>query len=44
MPLLCPNGFNTCTTTLEARERLRKPNTDGVQYALVPPSNDKANV
>ncbi|KDQ27557.1 glycoside hydrolase family 92 protein [Pleurotus ostreatus PC15] len=28
MPLLCPNGFNTCTTTLLARERLRKLNTD----------------
>lgn len=29
MPLLCPGGFDTCTTTLESRERLRKPNTDG---------------
>ncbi|KAG9220559.1 hypothetical protein CCMSSC00406_0004015 [Pleurotus cornucopiae] len=28
MPLLCPNGFATCTTTLLARERLRKLNTD----------------
>ncbi|KAF7782203.1 CAZyme family GH92 [Agaricus bisporus var. burnettii] len=28
MPLLCPDGFDTCTTTLEARERLRKRNTD----------------
>lgn len=28
MPLLCPNGFDTCTTTLEARERFRKNNTD----------------
>ncbi|KIK09775.1 glycoside hydrolase family 92 protein [Laccaria amethystina LaAM-08-1] len=28
MPLLCPGGFNTCTTTLAARQRLRKPNTD----------------
>lgn len=28
MPLLCPNGFNTCTTTLAARERFRKNNTD----------------
>ncbi|GLB37025.1 putative glycoside hydrolase family 92 protein [Lyophyllum shimeji] len=28
MPLLCPGGFNTCTTTLAARERLRKLNTD----------------
>ena len=30
MPLLCPGGFNTCTTTLAARQRLRKPNTDGL--------------
>lgn len=29
MPLLCPGGFDTCTTTLDARERLRKPYTDG---------------
>ena len=29
MPLLCPGGFNTCTTTLAARERLRKPDSDG---------------
>jgi predicted alpha-1,2-mannosidase len=28
MPLLCPGGFNTCTTTLAARQRLRKPNSD----------------
>ncbi|KJA20050.1 glycoside hydrolase family 92 protein [Hypholoma sublateritium FD-334 SS-4] len=28
MPLLCPGGFDTCTTTLAARERLRKNNTD----------------
>ena len=28
MPLLCPDGFNTCTTTLAARERFRKNNTD----------------
>ncbi|TCD68040.1 hypothetical protein EIP91_011584 [Steccherinum ochraceum] len=28
MPLLCPGGFDTCTTTLETRERLRKNNTD----------------
>ncbi|KAF9449192.1 glycoside hydrolase family 92 protein, partial [Macrolepiota fuliginosa MF-IS2] len=28
MPLLCPDGFDTCTTTLDARERLRKLNTD----------------
>ena len=30
MPLLCPGGFDTCTTTLAARERLRKNNTDGL--------------
>ncbi|KAJ7881413.1 glycoside hydrolase family 92 protein [Mycena leptocephala] len=28
MPLLCPNGFDTCTTRLAARQRLRKLNTD----------------
>ncbi|KAJ7745436.1 glycoside hydrolase family 92 protein [Mycena maculata] len=28
MPLLCPDGFDTCTTSLAARERLRKLNTD----------------
>ncbi|KAI0044234.1 glycoside hydrolase family 92 protein [Auriscalpium vulgare] len=28
MPLLCPEGFETCTTKLAARERLRKNNTD----------------
>ncbi|KAJ6629531.1 glycoside hydrolase family 92 protein [Mycena sp. CBHHK59/15] len=28
MPLLCPHGFDTCTTSLASRERLRKPNTD----------------
>ncbi|TFY63838.1 hypothetical protein EVG20_g6155 [Dentipellis fragilis] len=28
MPLLCPHGFDTCTTKLAARERLRKNNTD----------------
>ncbi|KAF8160642.1 glycoside hydrolase family 92 protein [Crassisporium funariophilum] len=28
MPLLCPGGFDTCTTTLAARQRLRKNNTD----------------
>ncbi|KAJ3502040.1 hypothetical protein NLJ89_g9066 [Agrocybe chaxingu] len=28
MPSLCPNGFNTCNTTLAARQRLRKNNTD----------------
>lgn len=30
MPLLCFGGFDTCTTTLQSRERLRKPNTDGM--------------
>ena len=38
MPLLCPGGFNSCTTTLAARERLRKPNSDGmssIQYTFV---------
>ncbi|KAJ7267552.1 glycoside hydrolase family 92 protein [Mycena haematopus] len=28
MPLLCPHGFDTCTTSLAARQRLRKLNTD----------------
>jgi len=28
MPLLCPKGFNTCTTRLNDRERLRKISTD----------------
>ncbi|KAG6817479.1 hypothetical protein H0H87_008104 [Tephrocybe sp. NHM501043] len=28
MPIVCPHGFNTCTTTLAARQRLRKLNTD----------------
>ncbi|KAH6906323.1 glycosyl hydrolase [Coprinopsis sp. MPI-PUGE-AT-0042] len=28
MPLLCPGGFETCTTSLAARQRLRKPFTD----------------
>ncbi|KAF7289322.1 Glycoside hydrolase family 92 protein [Mycena indigotica] len=28
MPLLCPGGFDTCTTRLAARQRKRKPNTD----------------
>ncbi|KAJ6498071.1 glycoside hydrolase family 92 protein [Mycena vitilis] len=28
MPLLCPKGFDTCTTSLNRRQRLRKPNTD----------------
>jgi Glycosyl hydrolase family 92 N-terminal domain len=38
MPLLCPGGFNTCTTTLDARLRLRKLDSDGmlfIQYAHV---------
>jgi len=34
MPLLCPGGFNTCSTTLAARQRLRKPNTDGGRLNL----------
>jgi hypothetical protein len=29
MPLLCPGGFDTCTTTLAARERYRMNDTDG---------------
>jgi hypothetical protein len=29
MPLFCPGGFETCTTTLDARERRRKPSSDG---------------
>lgn len=28
MPLLCPDGFDFCTTSLDARQRLRKNNTD----------------
>ncbi|OBZ71008.1 hypothetical protein A0H81_09134 [Grifola frondosa] len=28
LPLLCPDGFDTCTTTLDSRERFRKNNTD----------------
>ncbi|KIM45421.1 glycoside hydrolase family 92 protein [Hebeloma cylindrosporum] len=28
MPLLCPGGFNSCTTKLADRQRLRKSNTD----------------
>lgn len=35
MPLLCPGGFDTCTTTLAARERLRKNNTDGSSICYV---------
>lgn len=27
--MICPGGFHTCTTTLAARERFRKNNTDG---------------
>jgi hypothetical protein len=34
MPLLCPGGFDTCTTTLLARERYRKNNTDGGAFML----------
>ena len=33
MPLLCPQGFDSCTTIINSRLRLRKPNTDG----MVPP-------
>jgi hypothetical protein len=29
MPLICPGGFETCTTTLAARERYRMNDTDG---------------
>lgn len=32
MPLLCPAGFDTCTTSLARRERLRELNTDGVYH------------
>ena len=41
MPLLCPGGFDTCTTSLEARERFRKNNTDVPLYHRSPllPSN-----
>lgn len=28
LPLLCPGGFESCTTTLLSRQRLRKRNTD----------------
>src|SRR5580698_8405005 len=28
MPLICPGGFESCATTLLARQRLRKANTD----------------
>lgn len=30
MPLLCPGGFDTCTTTLDSRERYRMNDTDGI--------------
>ena len=36
MPLLCPHGFDTCTTTLDTRERLRKKNTDGLSSTIYP--------
>jgi hypothetical protein len=36
MPLLCPNGFDTCTTRLLARERLRKLRTDGTSPGRSP--------
>lgn len=29
MPLICPDGFDTCTPNLAGRERLRMSNTDG---------------
>jgi hypothetical protein len=35
MPLLCPSGFDTCTTTLEARERYRKNDSDGMASCVV---------
>ena len=35
MPLLCPLGFDTCTVTLDARERYRKNNTDGQSYVRI---------
>ncbi|TRM61596.1 glycoside hydrolase family 92 protein [Schizophyllum amplum] len=28
MPLLCPDGFSTCTTSFTTRQRYRKPDTD----------------
>lgn len=28
MPMLCPGGFDTCATSLSARETFRKNNTD----------------
>lgn len=34
MPLMCPDGFDTCTTRLDDRERLRKNNTDGSKLHL----------
>lgn len=29
MPMTCPHGFDTCTTSLASRQRLRKTFTDG---------------
>jgi hypothetical protein len=29
MPLICPKGWQTCTTTVNNRMRYRKNNTDG---------------
>ena len=37
MPLLCPGGFDTCTTTLAARERYRMNDTDGIYLRFLPP-------
>jgi hypothetical protein len=34
MPLLCPHGFETCTTTLAARERYRMNDTDGTYFQI----------
>lgn len=36
MPLMCPDGFDTCTTRLADRERLRKNNTDGSKFDSFP--------
>lgn len=38
MPLLCPGGFDTCTTSLDARQRFRKNNTD-VSIVRVAPAS-----
>ena len=35
MPVLCPGGFETCTTSLAARQRLREPLTDGKKLSLL---------